>query len=123
MKLRLQNLERIYKQFIMLFVDALTILFALWLAFVLRIGEPFPTEYIYPSWWIFIAVPIIMIPLFIKLGLYRAVLQYIGIKVITTTFQATTIACLIIGYGKTYSIGYSPCAPRSARSGRTLKFA
>ena len=98
MKFRLQNLERIYKQIIMLFVDVATLLFALWLAFVLRIGEPFPTEYIYPSWWLFIAIPIIMIPLFVKLGLYRAVLQYMGVKVITTTFQATTIACLIIGF-------------------------
>ena len=98
MKFRLQNLERIYKQIIMLFVDVATLLFALWLAFVLRIGEPFPTEYIYPSWWLFIAIPVIMIPLFVKLGLYRAVLQYMGIKVITTTFQATIIACLIVGF-------------------------
>jgi len=98
MKLKLQNLERIYKQFIMLFVDIITLLFALWLSFVLRLGEPFPLDYIYDSLWIFIAVPIVTIPLFIKLGLYRSVLQYIGIKVITTTFQATTISCLIIGF-------------------------
>ena len=98
MKLKLQNLERIYKQFIMLFVDVLTLILALFLAFVLRIGEPFPEKYIYESWWIFLAVPVVMILLFIKLGLYRAVLQYIGIKVITTTFQATTISCLIIGF-------------------------
>ena len=98
MKLKLQNLERIYKQFIMLFVDISTLLFALWLAFVLRLGEPFPFDFIYDSLWIFIAVPIITIPLFIKLGLYRSVLQYIGIKVITTTFQATTISCLFIGF-------------------------
>ena len=98
MKFRLQNLERIYKQIIMLFVDLATLLFALWLAFVLRIGEPFPIEYINPSWWLFIAIPVIMIPLFVKLGLYRAVLQYMGIKVITTAFQATTIACLIVGF-------------------------
>jgi FlaA1/EpsC-like NDP-sugar epimerase len=62
------------------------------------LGEAFPLAYIYDSWWIFIVVPVITIPLFIKLGLYRAVLQYIGIKVITTTFQATTISCLIIGF-------------------------
>ena len=98
MKFRLQNLERIYKQIIMLFVDIATLLFALWLAFVLRLGEPLPTEYIYPSWWLFISIPVIMIPLFVKLGLYRAVLQYIGVKVITTTFQATTIACLVLGF-------------------------
>ena len=98
MKFRLQNLERIYKQIIMLFVDVATLLFSLWLAFILRLGEPLPIEYIYPTWWIFIAIPAITIPLFVKLGLYRAVLQYIGIKVITTTFQATTIACLIVGF-------------------------
>ncbi len=98
MKLRLQNLERIYKQFLMLFVDIFTLLFALWLAFVLRLGEPLPTEYIHSSWWLFFSIPAIMIPLFVKLGLYRAVLQYMGIKVITTTFQATTIACLIVGF-------------------------
>ena len=98
MKLKLQNLERIYKQFIMLFVDIITLLFALWLAFVLRLGEPFPFDYIYDSLWIFIALPIVTIPLFIKLGLYRSVLQYIGVKVIVTTFQATTISCLIIGF-------------------------
>ena len=98
MKLRLQNLERIYKQFIMLLVDVITLLFALWLSFALRLGEGFPSEYIFESWWVFVAVPVVMIPLFVKLGLYRAVLQYIGIKVATTTFQATTIACLVVGF-------------------------
>jgi len=98
MKLRLQNLERIYKQFIMLFVDVITLIFALWLAFVLRLGEALPIDYLHESWWVFLALPIVMIPLFVKLGLYRAVLQYIGIKVITTTFQATTISCLIVGF-------------------------
>ena len=98
MKLRLQNLQRIYKQLIMLVVDFLTLLLALWLAFVLRIGEALPVEYIFESWWLFIVIPVVMLPLFVKLGLYRAVLQYIGIKVITTTFQATTISCLVVGF-------------------------
>ena len=82
----------------MLFVDIFTLLLALWLAFVLRLGDPFPLDYIISSWWIFFTLPLITIFLFIKLGLYRAVLQYIGIKIILTTFQATTIACLIIGF-------------------------
>ena len=98
MRLRLQNLERIYKQGIMLFVDVITLLFAMYLAFVLRLGDLWPSEYLYESWWIFCALPCVMIPLFVKIGLYRSVLQYIGIKIITTTFQATTISCLIIGF-------------------------
>ena len=98
MKLRLQNLQRIYKQLIMMAVDVMTILLALWLAFVLRLGEAFPVEYFFVSWWLFIVIPLVMIPLFVRLGLYRAVLQYIGIKVITTTFQVTTISCLVVGF-------------------------
>ena len=98
MKLKLQNLQRIYKQFIMLLIDIITILFSLWLSFVLRIGEPWPMNYFYESWWLFILIPVIMILFFVRLGLYRSVLQHIGIKVITTTFQATTISLLIVGF-------------------------
>ena len=98
MKFRLQNLERIYKQIIMLFVDILVLLLSLWFSFVLRLGNPFPIEFISSSLWLFVVLPVFMIPLFVKLGLYRAVLQYMGVKVITTTFQATTIACLIVGF-------------------------
>ena len=95
MKLRLQNLERIYKQLIMLFVDVLTIISALFLAFVLRAPKDL-MGFIFESWWLFLTIPLLMIPLFIKLGLYRSVLQYINFKIITTTFQATTISCLTI---------------------------
>ena len=98
MKLRLQNLQRVYKQIIMSFIDLFLILCSLYFAFILRLGEPFPVEYLLPSWWVFMLTPIIMIPLFIRLGMYRSVLQYIGIKVIYTTFNATTISCLIIGF-------------------------
>ena len=76
--------------------DVVTLLIALYLAFVLRLGEPLPIDYIYESWWIFLSLPLVMIPLFVKLGLYRAVLQYMGIKVINTTFKVTTISCLLL---------------------------
>ena len=71
MKLRLQNLERIYKQSIMLLVDVITILLALWFAIALRKGDAWPEDYLYDSLWIFIAIPIVTIPFFIKLGLYQ----------------------------------------------------
>ena len=97
MKLRLQNLERIYKQLIMMLVDGFTIVFALWLAFLLRQPKEL-LDFVFQSWWLFFSTPVVLLLLFVRLGLYRAVLQYIGIKVITTTFQATTISCLIIGF-------------------------
>ena len=98
MKFKLQNLDRIYKQLIMLTIDLCILLFSIYLSFSLRIGEFWPSSYIYSSWWLFTALPIVMVILFIRLGLYRSVLQYIGFKIIKTTFQATTISCLIIGF-------------------------
>jgi FlaA1/EpsC-like NDP-sugar epimerase len=82
----------------MLFADELMLLFAIWVSFALRLGEVWPEEYIYPNWWLFVVIPAVAIPLFIKLGLYRAVLQYLGIKVVITSFQAITITSLIVGF-------------------------
>ena len=85
-KNKLLNLPRFYKQLIMLIVDELVLLFAIWFSFALRLGEIWPIEYMQANWWLFVMIPAIAIPLFIKLGLYRAVLQYMGIKVFTSSF-------------------------------------
>ena len=45
MRLRLQNLQRFHKQLIMLLVDIFTLVLALCLAFVLRLGDAFPLDY------------------------------------------------------------------------------
>ncbi|MBT5859161.1 MAG: polysaccharide biosynthesis protein [Flavobacteriales bacterium] len=69
------------------------------------------------NWWLIIAVPIIAIPIFIKIGLYRSVLQYTGVKVITTSFQSITITCILVTfihyYGRGYFFEISHILPRS----------
>ena len=97
MKSRLLTLNRIYKQIITLSFDIVILIFSLWLSFALRFGEPW-NSYLNENFWLFILIPIVATPLFIKLGLYRSVLQYTGIKVITTSFKATTIACFVITF-------------------------
>jgi len=97
LKTKLLTLDRIYKQLITLFFDVVILTVSLWLSFFLRFGEPF-NSYLVDNLWLFIFVPIIAIPLFVKLGLYRAVLQYIGIKVISTSFNAITISCFAITF-------------------------
>ena len=98
MRLRLQNLGRRYKQIIMMLFDLFTLLISLFIAFILRLGQEFSFDFLYDSLWLFFAIPIAMIPVFYRLGLYRSVLQYIGIQVFTTTFKATTISCLVVGF-------------------------
>ncbi|HIC47121.1 MAG TPA: polysaccharide biosynthesis protein [Methylophaga aminisulfidivorans] len=65
----------------------------MWLAFSLRLGE----FYIPPSQqlWIFFLAPVIAIPIFIKSGLYRAIIRYIGMDAIWTIARAVLLFTLI----------------------------
>ena len=105
MKTRLLTLDRRYKQIITLAFDVIILVFALWLSFFLQSDELIG-KHMSNNWWLIIAVPIIAIPIFIKTGLYRSVLQYTGIKVITTSFQSITITCIIATFIHYYGRGY-----------------
>jgi FlaA1/EpsC-like NDP-sugar epimerase len=80
-------------------------------------SDDFISKHIITNWWLIIVVPIIAIPLFIKTGLYRSVLQYTGVKVITTSFQSITITCIIVTfihyYGRGYFLEINHVLPRS----------
>ena len=78
--------------------DVIILLFSLWISFVLRIESLWPIEFLQPNLWAFLLIPVIAIPLFLKLGLYRAVLQYVGSKVVVTSFQAITVICIFLGF-------------------------
>ena len=116
MKNRLLTLDRLYKQIITLSFDIVILIFSLWLAFFLQ-SDDFISKHIITNWWLIIVVPIIAIPLFIKTGLYRSVLQYTGVKVITTSFQSITITCIIVTfihyYGRGYFLEINHVLPRS----------
>ena len=116
MKNRLLTLDRFYKQIITLSFDIVILIFSLWLAFFLQ-SDDFISKHIITNWWLIIVVPIIAIPLFIKTGLYRSVLQYAGVKVITTSFQSITITCIIVTfihyYGRGYFLEINHALPRS----------
>ena len=97
MKTSFINLSRYYKQVLMIISDQLVVFFALTLAFVLRfgdIGESF--NYMSKNWWLFVIIPVITIFFFIRSGLYRAVLKYIGARLIITTFRVTTLSSLVV---------------------------
>jgi len=116
LKNRLLTLDRFYKQIITLSFDVVILIFSLWLAFFLQ-SDDFISKHIITNWWLIIVVPIIAIPLFVKTGLYRSVLQYAGVKVITTSFQSITITCIVITfihyYGRGYFLEINHTLPRS----------
>lgn len=87
------NRSRKVKRLISLSVDILVVIVALWAAFSLRLGEFYspPTQQL----WIFLLAPAIAVPIFIKLGLYRAVIRYIGIDALWAISRAVILFTLI----------------------------
>ena len=67
MRNRLLSIDRHYKKIIMATLDIFVILMSLYLSFVLRLGSPWPSNYIEPSWWLFLLVPSIIIFTFFKI--------------------------------------------------------
>ena len=93
---RLLGLSRQRKRALQVVVDILLIWLALWLAFFVRLGfermiNPFD-EYL----WLFIAAPATAIPLFIRFGLYRAVLRYFGSSAFATILNAISLSALLL---------------------------
>jgi len=90
------SLPRPKKAFILISADIFFAMFALWAAFSLRLGELYiPKDDI---WYLFAAAPVIAVPIFIRMGLYRAIIRYIEIRALWTIIQATTLYALIFAF-------------------------
>lgn len=87
------NVSRFHKQLIMVFADVVMLFFALWAAFSMRLGQFHLPEKI--ESWIFLVTPFIAIPIFIKFGLYRAIVRYIGFKALWTIIKAVSFYAVI----------------------------
>ena len=76
------------KQLVVLLVDVLAALLAVWLAFYLRIeqwGAPVAQQA-----WVY-AAALLFVPVFVRMGLYRAVFRYAGMAALLTTALATLV--------------------------------
>src|SRR5690554_1525601 len=89
----LASLPRFWKRFIMILFDIVVLAFALWASFSLRYGQWTPPNAL-PDLLLILSAPIVAIPIFVRLGLYRAVIRYLPERALWTTLQATTLAVL-----------------------------
>jgi FlaA1/EpsC-like NDP-sugar epimerase len=87
------GLERSHKRLFILGIDSFMVPALLWTAFSLRLG----LFYLPPlqQLWIFAVAPLIAIPVFIRFGLYRAIVRYIGFKALWAVGQAVALYALI----------------------------
>ncbi len=84
---------RSVKRSVAMTADVLSVLFATWAAYSLReetLHWPSGTQ-----WWVYLSGPILVIPIFVRLGLYRAIFRYIGLDALVTTGQAVVIYAVV----------------------------
>ncbi|WP_235930170.1 polysaccharide biosynthesis protein [Craterilacuibacter sinensis] len=91
----LLSFSRHHKMALLMLLDTLLLPLALWSAVLLRLGGVWDPK-LNPFWWIFLVLPLWVMPIFIKLGLYRAVLKYVDDKLVTTVFSGVSLAVLLL---------------------------
>jgi FlaA1/EpsC-like NDP-sugar epimerase len=89
-----EHLSRRKKQLIALLTDAVMLPVALWSALALRLGEITPD--VRPFWPAFVASAVICLPVFVRLGLYRQVVRYMGNHAMVAVVKGVTITAIAI---------------------------
>ncbi|MFL1515093.1 polysaccharide biosynthesis protein [Pseudomonas prosekii] len=110
---KLLSLSRRHKRILQVMTDTSLVWFALWMAFVVRLGvdeliNPF-TEHV----WLFVSAPVIAIPLFVRFGMYRAVMRYFGNDALIAIIKAVTLSSLILGVVVYWYSNHQNVVPRS----------
>jgi len=84
------------KRLLQVLVDIVLLWAALWLAFFVRLGVVGAVNPLGEYLWLFIAAPATAIPLFVRFGLYRAVLRYFDGVALATIFNAISLSALLL---------------------------
>ncbi len=87
------GLSRRTKAAILISADTFFSILAFWAAFSLRLGVFYVPKG--DVWYLFAVAPALALPIFLKLGLYRAIIRYIEIRALWTIIQACTLYALV----------------------------
>jgi len=96
LRARLVRLTRRQKRLLQVATDVVLVWAALWLAFFVRLGDPGFVEPFGGHAWLFGIAPLISIPFFVRLGMYRAVMRYFGNDALIAIVRAVTLSALLM---------------------------
>jgi FlaA1/EpsC-like NDP-sugar epimerase len=88
------SLPRRYKQAILVVFDFFALCLSLWASFSLRYDSLYFPGTI-EQLWVIVSAPLITIPVFIRLGLYRAIVRYLPERAMWTILRAMLLAVVV----------------------------
>lgn len=91
------HLERWQKRLLMMLFDFALLPIIIWISFALRLGTWNPP--LNDGIWMLLSAPIVTVPIFIRLGLYRAVIRFIGgQQAVVAVLKGITLSTLILAF-------------------------
>ncbi|MBS7842110.1 polysaccharide biosynthesis protein [Pseudomonas fluorescens] len=109
----LLGLPRRTKRLIQVATDVVVVWVALWLAFAVRLGIDEMINPLIFHFWLFLAAPVVAIPLFIRFGMYRAVMRYFGNDALIAIIKAVSLSSLVLGFFVYWYSNHEHVVPRS----------
>ena len=109
----LLNLPRRQKRTLQVVTDCMLVWLALWMAFAVRLGIDEMNNPLTQHVWLFIAAPVVAIPLFVRFGMYRAVMRYFGNDALIAIIKAVSLSSLILGIVVYWYSNHQNVVPRS----------
>jgi FlaA1/EpsC-like NDP-sugar epimerase len=109
----LLGLPRRQKRLIQVATDVVLVWLALWLAFIVRLGIDDMYNPLKVHFWLFVCAPVIAVPLFIRFGMYRAVMRYFGNDALIAIIKAVSLSSLILALVVYWYSNHQAVIPRS----------
>ncbi|CAG8872052.1 UDP-N-acetyl-alpha-D-glucosamine C6 dehydratase [Pseudomonas fluorescens] len=113
LRAHLVGLPRRQKRLIQVSADVVLVWVTLWLAFVVRLGIDEMANPFIAHPWLFLIAPVVAIPLFIRFGMYRAVMRYFGNDALIAIIKAVSLSSLILGVIVYWYSNHQNIIPRS----------
>ncbi|GFM85277.1 membrane protein [Pseudomonas cichorii] len=110
---RMLGLSRKNKRIVQVGADIVLIWVALLLAFVVRLGFDAASVSIFEHLWLFSAAPVLTIPIFIRFGMYRAVMRFFGNDALIAIGKAVSLSALLVSVVVYWYGDHEVVVPRS----------
>ncbi|WP_430962784.1 polysaccharide biosynthesis protein [Pseudomonas juntendi] len=111
--MRMLALPRRYKRALQVAMDVLLVVLALWLAFAVRLGIDEMNNPLVTHPWLFVAAPAVAVPIFIRFGMYRAVMRYFGNDALIAIIKAVSLSSLTLALIVYWYANHKYIVPRS----------
>ncbi|WP_445572148.1 polysaccharide biosynthesis protein [Pseudomonas sp. E102] len=113
LRIFLLGLPRRHKRAIQVATDIILVWIALWMAFAVRLGVEALASPIATHLWLFGSAPLVAIPIFIRFGMYRAVMRYFGNDALVAICKAVSLSALLLALVVYWYSNHKTVVPRS----------